>query len=88
MLVNGTSCNYLARLLLYGPLRITACLGDGGACRLFGEGEPGRLAVLQSSQDLRQWTPVLTNPLAWTPVEFFEPQSPDKNLRFYRLWTP
>jgi len=48
-------------------------------------GEPGREYWIEASQDLRQWTPVLTNQVdAAGTLLFVDPEAPRFSERFYR----
>ncbi len=48
-------------------------------------GAAGKVMVVESSPDLRIWTPIQTNTLGAAPLSFIDPQSTLLPSRFYRL---
>jgi len=56
---------------------------DGIVLRLTGLSGHGEI-ILESSPDLRSWTPVATNPPALGAAHLLDPTATDASLRFYR----
>jgi uncharacterized delta-60 repeat protein len=51
-------------------------------------GRAGQVVIVEASTNLAGWTPLATNTLGATPVDFREPDSGDFPRRFYRLRSP
>lgn len=62
---------------------IDAGIGNDGLFELGFTGQPGVAYLVEASTNLTHWTVISTNV---TPFQFVDPQTPDFQARFYRLW--
>lgn len=84
-LVNGVSRNGVAKVRANdGESRFTAMYRLPTHARLLLSVTPGANYVLETSADLRNWTPLQTNNAVSATIEFLDSAAPGYSQRFYR----
>lgn len=69
--------------------RLTVGPVVGGLFNLWLEGQTGQRYIIEASDDLAVWTPVLTNNLATSPLVLPPLLATNSACRFYRaVWAP
>jgi uncharacterized repeat protein (TIGR03803 family) len=77
--ITNLPVSFVAGALEYGggqfSLELTNLAGQGAV-------------VIEASGDLRQWTPIYTNPAGFGTAQFIDTTAGSNAFRFYRAWTP
>ena len=83
--VNGVPRNGVAKIRANdGQSRFLGIYRNATNARMVLSVTPGANYVLETSTDLRNWTPIQTNNAANTTLEFLDPAGPGNSQRFYR----
>lgn len=76
----------LGRLRMDLPLRVVSTRRDGdGGTRLTANALPDRSYTLQSSENLADWSDLITQPASTNRIEFTDTPTNSPAMRFYRL---
>ena len=87
---NAFETNYInsvaaSALFFVQPVRFSSEYFSNGIFQLQFIGAAGSNYVLQTSTDLVNWTPMITNPAATNGILFIDPKSSNYSKRFYRV---